>query len=105
MPLKAEKTCCVTPVNKKLGADNRAELARVNRIRGQIEGIARMIDEKAYCPDIITQIQAARSALGSLQAAVLASHLKHCVKSGLKKSTGKDSDELLEELLAIFKQV
>ena len=87
----------------KKGADNVAELSRVNRIRGQVEGISRMIQDQAYCPEIIAQIQAARSALGSLQAAVLTSHLENCVKKGLNRADEKQSDELLGELVAIFK--
>ena len=98
--MKKQKNCCDTA---QIGADNSAELSRVNRIRGQVEGIGRMIQNRAYCPDIITQIQAVRSALGSLQAAVLASHLKECVQTGLKKGDTKESDKLLEELLSIFK--
>ena len=97
------KDCC-TVAREKHGADSRAELARVNRIRGQVDGIARMLEERVYCPDIITQIQAVRSALGSLQAAVLASHLQDCVKTRLKKGDEKDSAELLEELVSIFKR-
>ena len=98
---KSERACCQTGATK-LGADNSAELARVNRIRGQVEGISRMISEKAYCPDIITQIQAVRSALGSLQGAVLSSHLNHCVRGGLRGGA-RETDRLLDELLQIFK--
>ena len=101
--MKRDKNCCVTK-DKKSGTDNRAELLRVNRIRGQLEGIGRMIEEKAYCPDIITQIQAVRSALGSLQATVLTAHLQDCVRKGLKKGDEQASEELLEELLSIFKR-
>ena len=101
--MKKQKKCCTTLAEAKKGADNVGELSRVNRIRGQVEGISRMIQEQAYCPDIITQIQAVRSALGSLQAAVLKSHLQHCVKKGLKTADEKQSEQLLEELLAVFK--
>ncbi len=102
--MKKQKNCCVTEKGAKKGTDNSAELSRVNRIRGQVEGIGRMIQQQSYCPDIITQIQAARSALGSLQAAVLASHLNHCVRKGLTKGSEKESEQLLEELLSIFKR-
>ena len=101
--MKKQKKCCVTQKDAKKGADNIGELSRVNRIRGQVEGIGRMIQEQAYCPDIIVQIQAVRSALGSLQAAVLTSHLQDCVKKGLQKADERKSEQLLEELLAVFK--
>jgi len=100
--MKKSKTCC-TPKSEKEGADNRNQLSRVNRIRGQIDGIGRLIEEKAYCPHILTQIQAARSALASLQASILANHLEHCVRAGLKKNSGGDINNLVAELIGIFK--
>lgn len=102
--MKKANNCCDSAPDAKRGSDNRSELARVNRIRGQVEGIGRMIEQRAYCPDIITQIQAARSALGALQAAVLSSHLRDCVKKGFQEGNEQDSEQLLEELLAIFKR-
>jgi len=100
--MKKTKTCCA-PAKEKEGADNRGQVSRVNRIRGQIDGIGRLIDEKAYCPNILTQIQAARSALASLQAAILANHLEHCVRDGLRKNSEGDVDNLVAELVSIFK--
>ena len=49
------------------------------------------------------QIQAARSALASLQGVILKTHLEHCVKEGFKKGNSKDIDELVGELIGIFK--
>ena len=59
-----------------------ANLKRLRRIEGQVRGLQKMIEEDRYCPDIITQIQAVRSSLASLQAVLLQGHLEHCVKSG-----------------------
>lgn len=87
----------------KAGSDHTKELSRINRIKGQIEGIGRMVQNKAYCPEILTQIQAVRSALGSLQAIILANHLEHCVKDKFPKSQAQEADTLMKELLGIFK--
>jgi len=95
-----KKSCCD---EAKRGADHKSTLTRVNRIKGQVEGIARMIEARAYCPEIITQIQAVRSALGSLQAVLLSGHMSECVAQGIKKGTSADSEKLIEELLTIFK--
>jgi DNA-binding FrmR family transcriptional regulator len=46
--------------------DHTEDLRRLKRIRGQLEGIERMIQERRYCPDIVNQIQAASSAPGSM---------------------------------------
>ena len=53
--------------------------ARLARIEGQVRAVGRMIDGGEYCIDIITQIQAARSALQSVSKIILEKHLKHCV--------------------------
>ena len=53
--------------------------SRINRIRGQVEGVGRMVDEDKYCVDILTQIAAARSALDTLGVELLADHLEGCV--------------------------
>jgi DNA-binding FrmR family transcriptional regulator len=99
--MKEKSVAKKMPGKTQRGADHGSELARINRITGQIEGIRRMIEERAYCPDIITQIQAARSALGSLQASILSGHLQHCVENGIKQG---DARKLLDELTDIFKR-
>jgi DNA-binding FrmR family transcriptional regulator len=53
--------------------------SRINRVRGQVEGIGRMIDEDKYCVDILTQIAAARAALDTLGVELLTDHLEGCV--------------------------
>ena len=103
--MKMTKMCCsvTSKASAKNGTDHSEQLVRLNRIKGQIDGITRMIQEKAYCPNIVMQIQAARSALASLQGVILKTHLEHCVKEGFKKGNSKDVDELVGELIGIFK--
>ena len=103
--MKTSKNCCsiTSKASVKNGSDHSEQLVRLNRIKGQIDGISRMIHEKAYCPNIVVQIQAARSALASLQGAILKTHLEHCVKEGFKKGNSRDVDELVGELIGIFK--
>ena len=101
--MKKNSDCCSTHTSKT-GTDNKKEISRINRIKGQVEGVGRMIEEQAYCPDILTQIQAVRSALASLQASILANHLEHCVRDGLKKGGSKETNELISELVTLFKQ-
>jgi DNA-binding FrmR family transcriptional regulator len=52
---------------------------RMKRIQGQVEGLGRMIEQKRYCVDILTQIAAVRSALDALGVSVLSNHIEHCV--------------------------
>ena len=63
-----------------MGNESRAKLrSRVNRAQGQVAAVGRMLDEGAYCVDILTQIAAARSALDAIGVELLADHLETCV--------------------------
>ena len=53
--------------------------ARVNRVKGQVEGIGRVVEEDRYCVDILNQIAAVRSALDALGIELLTHHLEGCV--------------------------
>ena len=63
-------------------------LARLRRIEGQVRGLQRMVDEDAYCIDILTQITAASNALKKVAVALLDDHIRHCVAD--PKHEGKD---------------
>ena len=54
-------------------------LKRLRRIEGQVRGLQRMVDEDAYCIDVLTQISAATKALQSVALGLLGDHLEHCV--------------------------
>lgn len=79
--------------------------ARLARIEGQVRAVSRMIDDGEYCVDIITQIQAARSALQAVSKIILAKHLKHCVADAMEARDEKDIDEKLEEIMAVIKRM
>lgn len=67
---------------------------RLNKIVGQVQAINRMIDEDIACEDILTQINAAKSALHKCGQIVLEGHIKHCVKDGIEHG---DADKTIEE--------
>jgi len=56
-----------------------ALIARLHRVEGQVRGIARMVEQEAYCIDVITQVSAATRALQSVALALLDEHLRHCL--------------------------
>lgn len=64
--------------------DKQALLARLRRAEGQVRGIARMVDEDAYCIDILTQVSALTRALQGVATGLLDDHLKHCVLDAAK---------------------
>lgn len=67
---------------------------RLNKITGQVQAINRMIDEDVACEDILTQINAAKSALHKCGQIILEGHIKHCVKDGIEHG---DADKTIEE--------
>jgi len=78
---------------------------RLARVEGQVRAVGRMIDDKEYCIDIITQIQAARSALQAVSKIILEKHLKHCVAGALEQRDEQDIDCKLEEIMAVIKRM
>lgn len=66
---------------------------RLNRIIGQIQAVDRMIEQDVACEDVLSQINAAKSALHKAGQVVLEGHLKHCVRDGIQHG---DADKTIE---------
>ena len=78
-------------------ADNvDAHVRRLRRIEGQVRGIQRMIEEDAYCIDVLTQVSAATKALESLAISLLDEHLRHCVTQAIQTG-GNDAEAKVAE--------
>jgi len=77
-------------------------LNRLNRIEGQVRGVARMVEEDRYCIDVLTQIQAVRAALAKVETEMLRDHLGHCIEgaivSGDKAEQRRKASELIQLL-------
>lgn len=80
------------------------ELAKLNRISGQVEGVRKMIADHRYCPDILIQLRAIRSAIRAVEANILESHLKSCVAESLSHGDIKAAQKKIDELKDIFKR-
>lgn len=81
-----------------------AVLKRLNRIEGQVRGIARMVDEDRYCIDIVTQISAVRAALRRVEEEVLRDHVAHCVEHAIASGDKKDQRQKIAELIDVLKR-
>ncbi len=77
-------------------------LTRLNRIEGQVRGIARMIEEDRYCIDILNQIQAIKAALKRVEEEVLKGHAAHCVAHAIKSGDARDQTRKFSELVELF---
>jgi DNA-binding FrmR family transcriptional regulator len=81
-----------------------SKIPKLNRASGQLEGVKRMIEEGRYCPDILTQLRAARAALKSLEADILETHLQSCVTEAMKHGSKETQDQKIEEIKNLFKR-
>jgi DNA-binding FrmR family transcriptional regulator len=78
---------------------------RLRRVEGQIRGLERMVDEDAYCIDVLTQISAATKALQAVALALLEDHLAHCVANAIAAGGRKGEDKIREAAAAIERLV
>ena len=97
--------CCDLPERKKIRdeSEKRDLMNRLKRIEGQVRGLQRMLDENAYCPDILTQASAVNSALNSFCRVLLASHIRTCVSEDLRAGREETVEDLMDTLQKLMK--
>ena len=91
--------CC----NKKTerGDDEKKTIIhRLNRISGQINGLAKMVEKDAYCNDILVQLSAVKNSVKSLSTLILENHLYTCVTRDLENG----ELDTIDELISLFKR-
>ena len=77
-------------------------IQRLNRIEGQVRGLARMVEEGRYCIDIVTQLSAVRAALGRVEQEVLRDHIGHCVREAMQSEDARTQDRTIQELIDVL---
>lgn len=76
---------------------------RLKRIEGQVRGVEGMLEEDAYCTDILIQVSAITSALNSFNKVLLANHMRSCVADNIRKGNDEIIDELVVTLQKLMK--
>jgi DNA-binding FrmR family transcriptional regulator len=85
--------------------ENRTKLLnRLNRIEGQVRGVARMVEADRYCIDILTQLQAVRSALARVEGELLKGHLDHCIESAIVSGDQGEQRRKAAELIELLER-
>ena len=79
--------------------------ARLRKIEGQVRGVARMVEDDAYCIDVLTQVSATTKALEAVALALLDDHLMHCVAEATEQGGHVAEDKLREASAAIARLV
>jgi DNA-binding FrmR family transcriptional regulator len=86
-----------------LNAETKAKArGRLRRIEGQVQGLQRMLENDAYCVDILLQISAVQGALEQVQKLLLGRHIESCVSDALRSGTKGDRQKKIDELLDVF---
>ena len=96
--MKRTEAHAAHPVHR---ADKAKLLKRLNRVEGQVRGIARMIEEDRYCVDVLTQVAAVRSALDAMALQMLRDHTHGCVQGAIRSGRGEAA---IEELLIVVEK-
>jgi len=97
-----EKSCChKTKIRSE--EEYKKLIHRLNRMEGQIRGIRKMVEENAYCIDILTQVSAVSAALNAFSKELLAEHIKSCVVQDIQAEKMETVEELLQTLQKLMK--
>jgi CsoR family transcriptional regulator, copper-sensing transcriptional repressor len=78
------------------------QLERLSKIEGQIKGVRRMIEERRYCIDIVSQMKAVEAALKQVQLGVIKKHVHHCVTEAMHSKEPAYLEEKVEELVKVM---
>lgn len=87
---------------KKHKTTHEENLNRLARIEGQVRGIRKMVEDGEYCIDIVTQIQAATSALRAVARKILHKHIEHCVGDAVKSKSPTEIQDKLQEIMQVL---
>jgi DNA-binding FrmR family transcriptional regulator len=79
-------------------------LKRLQRIEGQVRGLARMVEDDRYCIDVVTQLSAVRAALGAVEGEILSDHAAHCIEHAIASGNKADQRRKVAELMDVLKR-
>lgn len=97
-----EKKCSCCQKKKQRTPEEYTKLInRLNRIEGQIRGIRGMVENDAYCPDILVQSAAVNAAVNAFNKELLASHIRTCVADDIRRG----NDDVIDELVATLQKL
>lgn len=99
--MEDKKCCCCDRHKERSPEEYKALMNRLNRIEGQIRGIKGMVENGAYCPDILVQSAAVNAAVNAFNKELLASHIRSCVVNDIRD--GKD--EVIDELVCTLQKL
>ena len=94
-----DNNCCGKKT-KRSDEEKKRIISRLNRISGQINGISKMVENDAYCNDVLIQLSAVKNSIKSLSTHILENHLCTCVARDLENG----EYEAIDEIVSLFKR-
>ena len=82
--------------------ENDNTIRRLKTVEGHLRGVIRMVEEDAYCIDVIRQIQAVEAALNKVSAQILEDHLNSCVITAIQGNNKQERERVLKEITEVF---
>jgi DNA-binding FrmR family transcriptional regulator len=82
--------------------DHSTHLRSLNRVRGQLEGIQNMVLDRRYCPDIITQLKAAKAGIEAVEAQIFKTHLRSCVRAAFSSEDSLQTETKIDEIIKMI---
>ena len=104
-PMSEKKACpCCSEKHTARSEEEKKKLInRLKRIEGQIRGIIGMMENDAYCNDILIQSAAVNAAVNSFNKELLATHIRTCVARDIREGKDETIDELVATLQKLMK--
>lgn len=96
-----ENKCCCMRTKERTPEEYTKLINRLNRIEGQVRGIKGMVENNAYCPDILIQSAAVNAAINAFNKELLVSHIRTCVADDIRAG----NDEVIDELVATLQKL
>lgn len=98
-----EEKCQCQKKKERSEEEYKKLMNRLNRIEGQIRGLKRMLENDAYCPNILIQAAAANAALNAFNRELLSNHIHTCVVHDIKEGREETVDELVDTIYKMMR--
>lgn len=104
-PQKPAERCSNCSVKRKVRSEKeyKSLINRLNRIEGQVRGVKSMLENDAYCIDVLTQVSAINAALNSFNKVLISNHIHSCVRENILAGNDEVIDELVVTLQKLMK--
>ena len=101
--MEEENCCCSQRTKERTPEEYKKLINRLSRIEGQIRGIRRMVEESAYCNDILVQSAAVTAAMNAFNKELLSNHIRTCVAEDIREGMDETIDELVDLMGKLMK--